>query len=102
CRRGPRLTLEAFERLCILGDVVRQELERDEAAELGILGFVNHTHPAAAQLLQDVVMRDCLVEHATRGESNGIGSGRASQSWAGGVGESIDDKFRYLIDVCGA
>ncbi len=28
-----------------------------------VLGLVNHTHPAAAQLFDDAVMRDSLVDH---------------------------------------
>src|SRR6516162_8158705 len=41
-----------------------QELQGDEAAELGILGLINHTHPAAAQLLEDAVMRNGSACHA--------------------------------------
>jgi hypothetical protein len=29
-----------------------------------VLGLVNHTHPAATQLLQDAVVRDGLANHA--------------------------------------
>jgi len=58
-----RFTLESGQDLCILGDFVRQELESDEAVELYILGLVDHTHPAAAQLLQDAVMPDDLADH---------------------------------------
>ena len=39
-----------------------QELERYKAAELGVLGLVDHTH-AAAKLLQDAVVGDCLADH---------------------------------------
>ena len=34
---------------------LRQELHRHEAPELGVLGLVDHTHPTAAQPLQDAV-----------------------------------------------
>ncbi|PYV74012.1 MAG: hypothetical protein DMG97_09805 [Acidobacteria bacterium] len=29
-----------------------------------VLGLVNHTHPATAELLDDAVMRDGLADHA--------------------------------------
>jgi len=52
--------LEASQRLWVFGDIVRQKLKCDEATQLHVLGFVNDTHPAAAQLLDDLVMRDGL------------------------------------------
>src|SRR5215470_8991764 len=50
---GPRFTLEAGKSLVIFGDFVGEEFQRDEAMETGIFGFVDHTHTAAAKLLQD-------------------------------------------------
>ncbi|MGA9543295.1 MAG: hypothetical protein WBQ85_06990, partial [Candidatus Sulfotelmatobacter sp.] len=41
------------------------------------LGFVDHTHPAAAQLLDDVVMRDGLAKHW--GEILGPGLGQVNE-----------------------
>ena len=35
----------------------REEFERDDALQAGILGFVDLTHSAAAQLLNNMVMR---------------------------------------------
>ena len=32
-----------------------------------VLGLVNHTHPAAAELLDDAVMRDGLTDHGNAG-----------------------------------
>jgi len=40
-----------------------QELESDEATKLGVLSPVDHTHPAATELLDDAVVRDGLVNH---------------------------------------
>jgi hypothetical protein len=34
-----------------------QELQRDEAMQPGVLGLVDHTHPATAQLCDDAVVR---------------------------------------------
>ena len=51
-----RLSLKTAERQWVMSDPIRQELERHEAVQAGILGFVNHTHSATAQLLDDAVM----------------------------------------------
>jgi hypothetical protein len=45
--------LKAFECLRPGDESVGQELEGNEAAELGVLSLVDHTHPAAAELFQD-------------------------------------------------
>jgi hypothetical protein len=34
--------------------------------QLYILGFVNHTHPATAQLLDDAVVRNGLPDHGLK------------------------------------
>ena len=46
-----RFAAETFERVGIARGVVRQELQRDEAAELGVFSTVDHAHTAATQLL---------------------------------------------------
>jgi hypothetical protein len=58
---GARLTLKAFQSLAVLGKVFGEELQGDEAAELEVLGLINHTHTAATELLEDVVMRNGLA-----------------------------------------
>jgi hypothetical protein len=50
----------------MLGWFVGQELESYEPAELYVLGFVDHTHAAAAQFLDDAVVRDGLADHWSR------------------------------------
>ena len=55
---GARFTLKAFQSLAVLGKMFGEELQGDEAAELDVLGFINHTHPAATQLLEDAVVRN--------------------------------------------
>jgi hypothetical protein len=64
-QRGGSLgfTLEAAKGLRVFGDLVRKELESHEAAEFHVLGFVNDAHPAAAQLLDDAVVRYGLADH---------------------------------------
>ena len=43
-------------------DIVWKKLESDKPPELYILGLINHTHPTAAQLLDDAVMGDNLPD----------------------------------------
>ena len=63
CRRGLRLALETAECLRIAGDLVGEKFQGDEAVQARILGLVNDPHPAAAQFLQDAVVRDRLAGH---------------------------------------
>jgi len=54
----------------------RQELQGDDALELGVLGLVHDTHAAAADALQDAVMGDHVADH--RGlDAERMGSKRA-------------------------
>ena len=46
-----------------IGDPVRrQDLEGDEAVQMGVAGLVDDTHPALAELLEDTVVRDRLPD----------------------------------------
>ena len=40
-----------------------REFEGNEAAELGIFSLIDHTHPTAAQPLDDAVVRNRLTDH---------------------------------------
>ena len=76
-----RLAAEPFDRLRIVGNVVRKEFQRDAPAEARVLGLVDHAHSPAAQFFQDVVVGDgaadnggsfrhrlCIVrQHTSRG-----------------------------------
>src|SRR5580692_2470018 len=61
--RGLRFTLEAGQSLRIFSNIIRQELQGDKAVQLYVLGFVDHTHPATAELLDDAIVRDGLADH---------------------------------------
>src|SRR5262245_22785996 len=63
-------TLEAAQGLWVFGYVVGQELKGNRTAELHVLGPVNHAHAAAAQSLDNAVMRNSLADHA--GEMLGL------------------------------
>ena len=62
-RGGARLALEALERGRVLRHLRGQELQRDVAAELRVLGLVDDAHAAAAELRSDPVVRDGLADH---------------------------------------
>ena len=60
---GARLPTKAFERHGVARNLVGQKLERHKAAEFGVLGFEDHTHPAAAKSFQNAVVRNGLPDH---------------------------------------
>src|SRR5215470_13914101 len=60
------LALEAGKSLCVLGNVVRQELEGNEAMQLHVVRLVNHTHPSSAESFNDAIVGDGLVDHRWR------------------------------------
>ena len=44
----------------------QRSLERDHAAELGVLGFVDDAHAALANFREDLVLGNCLSNHRLR------------------------------------
>src|SRR5580698_5026887 len=63
CRRSLGFALKTAEGLCIFGYVVGQELEGNKPSQLYVLGLVDHAHTAAAEFLDDAVVRDGLADH---------------------------------------
>ena len=59
---GTRFTLESFERLRIVGEIVGKKFESDEAAEARVFGFVDDAHSATAEFFDDAVVRNCLAD----------------------------------------
>src|SRR5215471_3927311 len=57
-RSGFGFTAESLKSLRILGNLLRQELQRDVAVKADVLCLVHHTHTAPAKSLQDAVVRD--------------------------------------------
>jgi len=57
------LSLETRQSLRVFGNHIRQELQSHEAVELDVFGLVKHTHPAAAELFEDAVVRNGLAYH---------------------------------------
>ncbi len=47
-----------------VGDLLRrQDLDGDEAVQVRVAGLVDHAHPALAELLEDLVVRDGSAGH---------------------------------------
>ena len=65
-RGRSRFAPKSFERLRIMGDIVGQEFERDEAPKLSVFCFVDDTHPTPAELLDDPVVRNRLADKLRR------------------------------------
>ncbi len=60
---GTRFPAKSFQHDRVLGDQFRQEFKRHQPAQLGVLGLVDDTHPAATQFLDDPVVRDGMADH---------------------------------------
>ena len=62
-RGGPGFTLESFQCLAVLRQLVRKELQGHMPAQASVFGFVNDTHSSATELLYDFVMSDRVADH---------------------------------------
>src|SRR5580704_2600849 len=62
-RSGTGFPAEAVQRLRVLCNVVRKEFQGNEAPEIEVFCFVDHSHAAAAQLLDNAVVRNGLPNH---------------------------------------
>jgi hypothetical protein len=59
----PSLAHGALVGLMILSDAIRQELQGHEPAKLGVLGLIDHTHPAGTESIEDTIMSNRLANH---------------------------------------
>ena len=66
-RGGPRLAAKALEGLRILGGIVGEKFQRNEAAELRVFRFIDDPHPSATEEFNDAVVRDSLADHGRSG-----------------------------------
>lgn len=53
--------------LSVLGDIMRKEFQSDQGAEIGVFRLVDHSHPVAAKLLDDAVVRNGVADQSWRG-----------------------------------
>src|SRR5262245_61295266 len=61
--RDARLALEALDRALVAGELRREKLQRDAAAEAMITGFVDLAHAARAEPRDDLVVGYLLANH---------------------------------------
>src|SRR5579859_5144586 len=61
-RGGAGFAAKTLQCLRVVSNIVRQELQGDQASQRDVLGLINDTHSTAAQLIQDAVMRDGLAD----------------------------------------
>src|SRR5580692_5583997 len=66
CRGGTSLPAEPFKGLWVFRQVIRKEFQSNEAAELGVLSFIDHAHPATAKFFKDAVVGNCLPDEPVR------------------------------------
>ena len=55
---GSCFATEPFKRLRVAGDVFRKEFQRNEAAELVVLGFVDDAHASTTEFLDHSIVRN--------------------------------------------
>ncbi len=53
--------VESCQRLWVFCHVIRQEFQRHKPMQPAVLCLVNNTHPAAAQLFDDAIVRENLI-----------------------------------------
>ena len=63
CRSSLCFALEAGKSLLVLGYFIGQEFQGNKAVQFYVLGFVNNTHPAAAEFSHNAVVRDFFADH---------------------------------------
>jgi hypothetical protein len=62
-RCGAGFPLKSCECLTVLGQLSGKEFQSHKATEFDILSLVDDTHAAAAELLDDAIVRDSLADH---------------------------------------
>ena len=61
-RSSLSFSLETSQGLRVLCDVIGQKLQSDKPVQGYVFSLVDNTHPTAAQLFDDAVMRDGLAD----------------------------------------
>src|ERR1035437_7427742 len=80
CGSSLRFPLKTRQSVRIMRRLLRQKLQRDEAMQREVFGLVDNPHSAAAQLLDNAVMRDTLADHCR-------------ESYVGSAGKSMNTRM---------
>ncbi len=62
-RGSAGLAAEPVEHRKLAGDLIRQEFERDEAAQAAVLGLVHYAHSPTAKFFDHSIMGDGFADH---------------------------------------
>jgi hypothetical protein len=81
----------------VSGNVIWQELERNETNELGVLGLVNHAHTVGAELLDDAVARNGQTDHWR--ESYVPETGKSMKARSCGISEGLSVKHLSTLST---
>jgi hypothetical protein len=65
--RGTSFSAKTLQRLRVLRDIFGKKLKCDKTPEGSVLSFIDHAHPATAELFDDAVVRDGLADELGRG-----------------------------------
>jgi len=84
---------ETFQCLRVLGHVIGKELKRNETTQLGVLGFVNYAHTAAAELFDDAIARDGLADHWRESYVGETGKSMNAERFAAGKSDGWRGKL---------
>src|SRR5664280_1242241 len=108
CGSSLRFSLKTRQSVRIMRRLLRQKLQRDEAMQREVFGLVDNPHSAAAQLLDNAVMRDTLADHC-RESYVGTMAGVSfcllflvSASKLKPVGSDVALVIAYALDVLGS
>jgi hypothetical protein len=61
-RSGASFAAETLESVRVTDQIIGEEFESDEAAEIRVFGLVDDAHAAAAQLFNDAVVRNGFAD----------------------------------------
>jgi hypothetical protein len=58
CGRGSGFSAEAFQGLAVFAELAGKKFKGNKAIEAGVLGFVDHTHPAPTEFFENAIVGD--------------------------------------------
>jgi len=84
-RQHTAFAVEPFREPWVAGQLVGEQLQRDQTVEMRLAGLEDESHPAAADELENLQLRKRRRDELERGDLRG-GSGRRARLPRGGTG----------------